>query len=275
MKTALALVLLAGTAHAEPTRKELEQRAAELTKQLAGQHFTVTVSAPFVVVGDGGEREVKRIANGFLHDKILMMEKDFFAKRPTKLLEVWLFHDERSFRRGAKKYFNDEPDTPYGYYSSQANALIMNANGLGTLSHELVHPYMEANFDDVASWFNEGLASLFERPSERKGHIVGLPNWRLPNLKREIKAKTLPPLAKLVATTRDEFYNADWDAYAQARYLVYYLQEHDQLKAFYDAYHDDQKDNTGRTALEKVLGEDLDTFDPTWRAWVLKVPNDN
>lgn len=275
MKTAIALVLLVGAAHAEPTQKELEQRAAELTKQLAGQHFTVTVSAPFVVVGDGGEREVKRIANGFLHDKILMMEKDFFAKRPAKLLEVWLFHDERSFRRGAKKYFNDEPDTPYGYYSSQANALIMNANGLGTLSHELVHPYMEANFDDVASWFNEGLASLFERPSERKGHIVGLPNWRLPNLKREIKAKTLPPLSKLVATTRDEFYNADWDAYAQARYLVYYLQEHDKLKAFYDAYHDNQKDNTGRTALEKVLGEDLDTFDPTWRAWVLKVPNDN
>ncbi len=42
------------------------------------------------------------------------MEKDFFTKRPNRVLEVWLFHDEKSFRRGAKKYFNDEPDTPYG-----------------------------------------------------------------------------------------------------------------------------------------------------------------
>ena len=180
-----------------------------------------------------------------------MMEKDFFAKRPEKLIEVWLFKNEKSFRAGAKKFFNDEPDTPYGYYSSTASALIMNVNGLGTLSHELVHPYMEANFDDVASWFNEGLASLFERPSERKGHIIGLANWRLPNLKKEIRDKTLPPLTKLLATTRDEFYAADWDAYAQARYLVFYLQEHGKLKEFYDAFHDDTKDKTGRAALEK------------------------
>ncbi|MFT3694283.1 MAG: DUF1570 domain-containing protein [Kofleriaceae bacterium] len=275
MKTVLALMFVAATAQAEPTQKELEQRAADLTKKLAGQHFTITISAPFVVVGDGGEREVKKIANGFLHDKVTMMEKDFFAKRPDKLIEVWLFHDEKSFRRGAKKFFDDEPDTPFGYYSPTASALIMNVDGLGTLSHELVHPYMEVNFEDVASWFNEGLASLFERPSEKKGHIIGLPNWRLPNLKREIKAKTLPSLAKLVATDRDAFYKADWDAYAQARYLVYYLQEHGKLKDFYDAYHDNQKDNTGRTALEQVLGEDLDTFDPKWRAWVMKIQGDN
>jgi hypothetical protein len=260
---------------AEPTHAELATRAAELEKKLAGQHFTVVVMAPFVVVGDGPAKEVQRIANGFLHDKVRMMEQDFFAKRPTKLLEVWLFHDEKAFRAGAKKFFNDEPDTPYGYYSSPANALVMNANGLGTLSHELVHPYMEANFDgEPAAWFNEGLASLFERPSERKGHLVGLPNWRLPNLKKEIRDQTLPPLAQLVATTRDEFYAASWDAYAQARYLIYYLQEHAKLKAFYDAALADKHDKTHKAALESVLGESLEKFDPAWQKWVMKVPLD-
>jgi hypothetical protein len=134
---------------------------------------------------------------------------------------------------------------------------------------------MEANFADVPSWFNEGLASLFERPSERKGHIIGLANWRLPNLKKEIKADTLPSLNKLLGTSRDEFYNATWDAYAQARYLVFYLQEHGKLKEFYDAFHADTKDKTGQAALEKVLGEDLDKFDPKWRKWVLAVQGDN
>ncbi|MEO8843068.1 MAG: DUF1570 domain-containing protein [Kofleriaceae bacterium] len=273
----LALALVAGTtvAHAEPTQKELETRAAELAKKLEGQGYTIVITAPFVAIGDGSPKDVKKIALGFLHDEMTMMEKDFFAKRPEKLIEVWLFKNEKSFRAGAKKFFNDEPDTPYGYYSPTASALIMNVNGLGTLSHELVHPYMEANFDDVASWFNEGLASLFERPSERKGRIIGLANWRLPNLKKEIRNKTLPPLTKLLATTRDEFYAADWDAYAQARYLVFYLQEHDKLKPFYDAFHDDTKDKTGRAALEKVLGEDLDTFDPKWQKWVLAVQGDN
>ncbi len=278
MTTQLALAFaLAGAAlaprpaAAEPTPKQLEARAAALEKKLAGQGYTVVISAPFVVIGDSPAREVKRIANGFLHDKAMLMEQDFFAKRPAKLIEVWLFRNERSFRAGAKKFFNDEPDTPYGYYSPEASALIMNANGLGTLSHELVHPYMEANFGEPVAWFNEGLASLFEQPSERKGHLVGLPNWRLPNLKREIRNKTLPPLTTLIATSRDEFYNAEWDAYAQARYLVYYLQEHGKLKAFYDALLADTKDRTGKTALEGVLGEDLATFDPAWRAWVLKI----
>jgi hypothetical protein len=275
-KLAVAFALLGSTvARAEPTQKELETRAAELTKKLEGQGYTIVITAPFVAIGDGSPKDVKKIALGFLHDKSMMMEKDFFAKRPEKLIEVWLFKSEKSFRAGAKKFFNDEPDTPYGYYSPTASALIMNVNGLGTLSHELVHPYMEANFDDVASWFNEGLASLFERPSERKGRIIGLANWRLPNLKKQIRDKTLPSLTKLLGTTREEFYAADWDAYAQARYLVFYLQEHDKLKQFYDTFHDDTKDKTGRAALEKVLGEDLDTFDPKWQKWVLAVQGDN
>lgn len=273
--TVAVTVSTASIAGAEPTQKQLEARAAELEHELAGQGYTVVITAPFVVVGDGGANQVKHIANGFLHDKARMMEQDFFAKRPAKLIEVWLFRNEKSFRAGAKKFFHDEPDTPYGYYSPDASALIMNVDGLGTLSHELVHPYMEANFGEPAAWFNEGLASLFERPSERKGHLIGLPNWRLPNLKKEIRAKTLPSLAKLVATTRDEFYGAAWDAYAQARYLIYYLQEHGQLKAFYDAALADKHDPTGRAALEGVLGEHLETFDPKWRTWVLAITGDH
>ncbi len=277
LKLALALVAAsASLAAAEPTQQELEARRDALVKKLEGQHYTVVITAPFVVVGDSSAAEVKHIANGFLHDKAMLMEKDFFAKRPSKLIEVWLFHNEKAFRAGAKKFFNDEPDTPYGYYSSTSDALVMNANGLGTLSHELVHPYMEANFDgEPAAWFNEGLASLFERPSERKGHLVGLPNWRLPNLKKEIRAKTLPSLSALVATTREEFYAASWDAYAQARYLIYYLQEHDKLYAFYKAALADKKDKTHKAALETVLGESLETFGPKWQTWVLTVPLDN
>jgi hypothetical protein len=272
--TAAAAVLLfhlAPTAHAEPTQKELTDRAAELEKKLKGQGYTVLVEAPFVVIGDSPAKEVKRITTGFFRQKVSLLEKDFFTKRPDKLLEVWLFRNEKSFRAGAKKFFDDTPDTPYGYYSPDDNALIMNASGLGTLSHELVHPYMEANFPDVPSWFNEGLASLYERPSEKKGHIIGLPNWRLPNLKKEIKAGTLPKMSKLLGTTRDQFYEADYDAYAYARYIVYYLQEQGKLQDFYKKFLDDKKDLTGATALAAVLGEDLDTFEPKWRKWVLAI----
>jgi hypothetical protein len=267
--------MLGAVAHAEPTDKELETRATELRDRLHGQGYTVLIEAPFVVIGDSPPGEVQKIARGFLRSKVRLLEQDFFSKRPDKLIEVWLFRNEHSFRKGAKKFFDDSPDTPYGYYSPEHSALIMNVSGLGTLSHELVHPYMEANFPEVPSWFNEGLASLYERPSERKGHIIGLPNWRLPELKKEIRAKTLPDLTKLLHTSRDEFYDASWDAYAQARYLVYYLQEQGKLHDFYTKFLADTKDPSGQTALEAVLGEKLDTFEAKWRAWVLKIEGDN
>jgi hypothetical protein len=274
--SSLALVsYLSVPARAEPTAEQLDERAQALRHKLDGQHFTIVVEPPFVVIGDGPAKEVARISHGFIRSKVELMEKDFFTKRPDKLIEIWMFQNEKTYRRGAKKFFDDTPTTPYGYYSPSANALIMNASGLGTLSHELVHPYMEANFPDVPSWFNEGVASLFERPSERKGHLIGLANWRLPNLKKEIRAKTLPSLAKLLRTSRDEFYNADWDAYAQARYLVFYLQEHGQLVDYYKKFLADTKDRTGRAALEAVVGQDLDTFEPEWRKWVLAIRGDN
>ena len=271
---ALALVcLLASAAHAEPTKDQLEARKLELENKL-GKSFTVMVQAPFVIVDDENAGMVKRNAN-FMKWTTDLIEQDFFAKRPAKLIEVWLFKNEKTYRAGAKKFFNDEPDTPYGYYSTAADALIMNVGpGLGTLSHELVHPYMEANFPDGPSWFNEGLASLYEQPRERKGadhklHIWGTPNWRLPNLKTEIQAKTLPDLKTLMSTSRDGFYNARFDAYAYARFLLQYLQEEGKLHAFYDAFTADKKDLTGQAALAKVVGEDLVTFEPKWRTWVL------
>ena len=37
------------------------------------------------------------------------------------------------------------------------------ATGGGTLVHEIVHPFMAANFEQCPSWFNEGLGSLYEQ----------------------------------------------------------------------------------------------------------------
>jgi hypothetical protein len=273
--SAVVVCALAGSVAAEPSPKELEARAAALREKLHGRGFTVVVEAPFVVVGDESPATVKKHASGFMRWTIQLLEKDFFAKRPAKLIEVWLFRNEKTYRKGALEFFGDRPETPYGYYSTTADALVMNIGpGAGTLSHELVHPYLEANFPDVPSWFNEGLASLYERPTEKKGHIWGVPNWRLPNLKKEIRAKTLPSIATLLATSRDDFYGADFDAYAFARYLLQYLQDHGQLHAFYEAFVADD-DKTGRAALERVVGESLEKFEPKWRAWVLALQGDN
>jgi hypothetical protein len=274
MRTATALLITAllgsSIAGAAPTKDELEARAAELAKQLKGQGFTVTVTAPFVVVGDESAAKVRSRVN-FVDWVVRLIEKDYFDKQPEKILVIWLFRNITTYKAGAKKFFDDTPETPYGYYSSDDNALIMNIGpGAGTLSHELVHPYIEANFPDAPSWFNEGLASLYEQPRERDGHMWGTTNWRLPGLTAMIKAKSLPTLRTLLSTSRDGFYEAEFDAYAYARFLCQYLQDKGKLREFYKAFLVD-KDHTGVASLEKIVGKSLEEFQPEFNKWALSL----
>jgi hypothetical protein len=269
---ACLVLLIPALALAAPTDKDLETRKTELEKKLTGQGYTVVIEAPFVVIGDEAPAKVKSRSTGFLRWVVKLLEQDFFTKRPDKIVEVWLFKNETTYRKGAKKFFNDEPETPYGYYSPEDEALVMNIGpGAGTLSHELVHPYMETNFPNVPAWFNEGLASLYEQPREKGGHMWGTTNWRLPGLQSMIKKKTIPSLKTMLATTRDGFYDARYDSYAYARFLCQYLQDHGKLRDFYKKFLADTKDRTGVAALEAVLGQDLETFQPIFNKWAMSL----
>ncbi len=269
LAAALFLPALASAERVEPQRQRLEAHRHALAQRLEGQGFTVVVEPPFVVVGDESPAKVRARASGFLRWAITLLEKDWFDKQPDKIIEVWLFKNERTYRRGAKRFFDDEPETPFGYYSPADRALVMNIGpGAGTLSHELVHPYMEANFPNVPAWFNEGVASLYEQPRERDGKLVGTTNWRLPGLQRQLRAAESPGLAALLATSTEDFYGADYDAYAMARFLCQYLQDHGKLHTFYQRFVASE-DLTGQAALEEVLGMSLAELEPRWRTWVL------
>jgi hypothetical protein len=266
---ACACIALQGSAVAAPTKDDLQKHADELAKKLDKQGFKVLVEAPFVVIGDESLAKVKSRAS-FVRWVVRLIEADYFSKQPDKVIEIWLFKNKTTYMKGAKKFFDDEPNTPFGYYSPEDNALVMNIGpGAGTLSHELVHPYIEANFPASPSWFNEGLASLYEQPREREGHMWGTTNWRLPGLQKMIRAKTLPSLKSLLSTTRDGFYEADYDSYAYARFLCQYLQDHGKLRDYYKEWTADAKDTTGQATLEAVLGMSLEEFQPVFNKWAL------
>ena len=144
--------------------------------------------------------------------------------------------------------------------------------GGGTLVHEIVHPFMAANFPNCPSWFNEGLASLYEQSAERKGRIVGLTNWRLAGLQQSIRAGQLPSFKTLTHTSSSEFYGeGSGSHYAQARYLMYYLQERGLLRKYYRSFVTQQaSDPTGYQTLQQTLGRtDMVAFQREWEAWVL------
>jgi hypothetical protein len=143
------------------------------------------------------------------------------------------------------------------------------ATGGGTLVHEIVHPYVEADFPDAPPWLNEGLGSLFEQSAEQDGHIVGLTNWRLDGLQEAIATGHVPSFRALTQLDARAFY-ADHTGvnYAASRYLLYYLQQQGKLHAFYRALRDAHAtDPTGYDTLVATVG-DIDTFDRDWKRFV-------
>jgi hypothetical protein len=234
-------------------------------------HLDIRIEPPFVVAGDGMPEELERSLET-VRWASAKLEQDFFARRPAKILEIFLFATEESYERGVQALTGKAPGTPYGFYSSAHGGLFMNiSTGGGTLVHEIVHPYVEADFPSAPPWLNEGLGSLFEQSAERAGHIVGLTNWRLAGLQRAIARGGLPSFRKLTGLGSAAFYRDDsGTSYAQSRYLLYYLQERGLLRDFYRAFRVARgKDPTGYATLVQSLGErDMDAFQRRWERYV-------
>jgi hypothetical protein len=255
------------------TEAQFAEHVTQLQKQLPSAEFSIVIQPPFVVVGDEPQEVVKQRADDTVKWAVDRLKQGFFSKDPKEILDIWLFKDDTSYAKHTRLLFGESPTTPYGYYSSTHKALIMNiGTGGGTLVHEIVHPFIEANFPACPPWLNEGMGSLYEQCGDVDEHIHGFTNWRLPGLQRAIRAKEVPSFKTLTAMSSSAFYNEDKGTnYAQARYLCYYLQQKDLLIKFYREFHAHQKeDPSGYESLQKVLGEArMDLFQNKWEKFVL------
>jgi hypothetical protein len=255
-----------------PSPADYAQHVTKL-KERHGRGFSFAVAPPFVVISDAGQPAVDRWARGTVAWARDRLKAAYFDRDPDHILDVWLFKDGPSYRRNTKALFGESPDTPFGYYSPSHRALVMNiATGGGTLVHEIVHPYMHANFPAAPAWFNEGLGSLYEQSSERDGQIIGLTNWRLAGLQRAIRDGSLPKLRAMIEGGDDAFYASE-TGYARARYLMYWLQEKDLLREYYRKFQAAR--GTGYRSLLEVLDvKDLHAFQRRWEKWVLSLQFD-
>ena len=247
---------------------DFARHVEQLKKKLPSSSFNVIIQRPFVVIGDESPADVQEHSERTVKWAVDKLKQDYFTQDPKEILDIWLFKDAESYEKNALKLFGEKPSTPYGYYSSTHKALVMNiSTGGGTLVHEIVHPFIEANFPGCPPWLNEGLGSLYEQSGEVDGHIHGYTNWRLPGLQAAIKARRVPSFKTLMAMTEIGFYNDDRGTnYGQARYLCYYLQQRGLLIKFYREFYAHRKeDPTGYQSLQRVLRvRDMNAFKLKW-----------
>src|SRR5712671_4904127 len=123
----LLLPVLTSTSQAVNfTDADFTKHVEQLKKKLPSNEFSIVVSRPFVVIGDEGADAVKGHAEHTVKWAVDKLKQDFFTKDPNEILDIWLFRDVASYQKNALLLFGEKPSTPYGYYSSTHQALIMN-----------------------------------------------------------------------------------------------------------------------------------------------------
>jgi len=255
-----------------PARFSTEARVQLKQKiQQQAPEFAIVESGNFLITGNLSQAKLQHWRARIQRTQQAIRQQ-FFDKAPQQPIAVWLFDSAESYSHYNRHLWSVVPSTLYGYYLPDKHRMVMNiASGGGTLTHELVHPYIEVRFAHSPLWFKEGFASLFEQSRYVGGRIEGLVNWRLRVLQQAIKDQTRPSLEVMMAGSHTDFYGEKQGVYyAQARYLMYYLQSKGLLGDYYDQYRANfNSDPHGIRTLLKLLNyRSLKEFEPVWLSFI-------
>mgnify|MGYP001054983621 CR=1 FL=1 len=254
-----------------------ERRTKKAKEELGAKAMVAIVSDVFVVVGPPGSH-----AGRFQRSVALMRSamagymNGRFAKKPSEAISVYLFPDASSYEAFCKTKYGAPCIAHYGFYQPSDRYMVMNIGlGVGTLTHEIVHPLVEADFPGAPTWINEGIASLFEQPLLGKpGEIHGGKNWRHARLKRALTSpeeRDKARLDRLFGMKDDVFRGEDEDLhYALARYVCQWLDDRGKLWPFYQRWRDNAADDpTGEGAFREVVGMTPAAAHAVWSKWAL------
>lgn len=250
--------------------KDLELRSAEARRDLGFRTELATVHDTFLMAAP------RRSLGGTLPLLNKVFEAYFngrFTVGPKRAISVYLFPNERRYEAYCQLRWKRSCISIYGFYLGDEHRIVMNVGlGVGTLTHELVHPILQADFPEAPMWFEEGVASLYEHFGfTRPGEIIGLTNWRLGGLRQGFQSasehSSLPHLFGL----SDQEFRDDSESlhYAAARYLCQWLDQKGKLWPFYKEWRSSvSRDPTGQKSFETIMGMTPGEANAPWMRWV-------
>lgn len=252
------------------------RRAQAAKRELGAKTVTAVVSDIFVVIGPAGwQGEAFDKSVALMRSAMAGYMNGRFGKKPTEAISVYLFPNATSYQAFCTQKYAAPCIAHYGFYQPSDRYMVMNAGlGLGTLTHEIVHPLVETDFPAAPTWINEGIASVFEAPAiPRTGEIHGVKNWRHPRLKKALTSdeRGRASVSALFAMS-DETFRGDREDlnYATARYVCQWLDERGKLWPFFQRWRDNAAvDPKGEKAFREIVGTTPAEADAAFTKWAL------
>jgi hypothetical protein len=253
----------------------------------------MTVGGTFVLV-EVGPRGPLFAKAGALLGRFVPPLKEHFARLPDEAVTVLFFTRAADYDGWSRATLGVPGPSNLGVYRSRTREIAADVSlgdaYLPTLTHEVVHPFLEADFPTAPVWFGEAVASLFEAPVfSADGGIGGVRGGaRQARLLRALGSPTERATARLDALfdmstatflgasrTADGGHAIDEPArvlhYAVARSVASWLDTQGKLWPFYRAWRDARRgaedDPTGERSFARVMGGSPSDLNERWVAW--------
>lgn len=187
----------------------------------------------------------------------------YFEELPDRLVVVIISSQPHVLVEATRRLYPEVGLPVYapflGYYNPADNLIMATAGraGYGTLLHEMIHALIEADFPQAPPWFNEGLASLYERTQWTTTRLNALPNWRMDEM-REENVRSLRALAQ-----QAEGIGLHSHEIAEIRLLLLFMDQRQQVDDLYSL----MKRKGSTFSLEEAILE-LGLNEDDWRSFV-------
>jgi len=207
----------------------------------------------------------------FLEDFYSYFEDNYFKLNSQKPLEVYLFKNEQTYRPYVQSLYKDY--TPYGFYTGfRTNRIVVNGDsGLGTVTHELVHYFIDVGFKtEPPKWVDEGIATFFEKfigHFEENGELSisfgYFSNWRFPITKKAIEGINLSDLI-----------NSPDPEQCCLRSFSLFLHKKNLFSDCIGQWQKATDQEQWISILEQVYGAPIAQIEIEWKTWVKEQPID-
>jgi len=206
---------------------------------------------------------IGRFADAFVG----IVDRDFFSSKFDYPIRVLVLEDRNAFQAFLRDRFLI-PDPPnFGIYINQFKLFAtFEDSGLGTFTHEILHPLVEANLRDRPIWAVEAIPAFFEKFYgywQDDGVVVhwGFQNpWRLQVLGSDLGRLDLK---EILATTqpRTRYQNSD------LRMVSIFLWEQGRFQRFLRLIERQEK-NGYPSYFEAAMEQPLEKILPLWQRYL-------
>jgi hypothetical protein len=268
---------------------DVAERIRDARAQFGAAARIRTVGDTFVLVEVGRPTPLFAEAAALIERALPPLFDGRFRVHPDLGVTVLFFPDAAAYAAHCRAR-NPNAGVVLGMYRREGREIAVDVSrGVGylpTLTHEIIHPLVQADFPDAPLWFNEGLAALFEAPVFGKdGSIHGQPrNWRHGQLQAALASPAGRTEARLdglfgmsprafkgwadKGVTKEQAAEIEALNYARARSMCTWLDEQGELWPFYRAWRDGYaSDKTGEKAFARVVGGTPKEMNAKWVGW--------